>query len=112
MSHPNRSVLLKRQRGAVAFLARPRFDGPVARELRGGLTRIGAEIRRTAALVNIRRKLRSIDREERRAIREVDYLRNELLQHERNLEWLLIEYTSARKQLSKEYEMHLERGTR
>ncbi|WP_420996211.1 hypothetical protein ACKI2N_002410 [Cupriavidus sp. 30B13] len=112
MTRLNQSHPLKRQRGAVALFPRPRFDGPLARELHAGLARIGAEIRRTAALVNIRRKLRAIDREERRATSEVAYLRDELLQQERNLAWLAIEHKASRDQLNRQYEKHLAQESR
>lgn len=98
MNRSNRPALL--QRGAFAFLSRSRLDGPIARELRTGLTRVAAELRRTAALVSIRRRLHRIDVEEKRAIREVNYLREELIQNERNLSWLEIEYRLARERLN------------
>ncbi|WP_316154752.1 hypothetical protein [Cupriavidus sp. BIC8F] len=76
-----------------------RHDGPVVQEVRASLVRIKAEIRRMLARVAVHRKLRAIDREERRAVCELQYLRHELEQHERSVAWLEIEHRQNRKAL-------------
>ena len=97
MSTPSNA---SRHRGALNLPARPRFDGPVARELRVGLARVGSEVRRMVARVAALRALRAVDREERRASRELAWLRNELEQAEHNWNWLQIEYRQRRDALN------------
>lgn len=94
------SQLSQPRAGMTLTVRRPRFEGPVAQEIRVGLTSIAAEVRRVMARVRIHRELRSIEREERRAIREVDWLREELVNQERNLTWLEREYRERRKALN------------
>lgn len=86
------------QRGGFSMLAsrlRGR-QGPVLTEIRAGLGSILAEVRRMIERVNIQCELRGIQRQEKRAVREVEWLRNELVQHQRNLDWLQIEYRARR----------------
>jgi len=99
MKRNHRSVLLNRQRGTVVLPVALRFDGPIGMELRAGLRRIGAEIRRTCSLVATRYALRRLGREQLRANRDIEWQRNELLQAERNLVWLELEYTKERDRL-------------
>ncbi|MDK3025552.1 hypothetical protein QO239_23435 [Cupriavidus taiwanensis] len=86
------------QRGSLGMLASHlrRAQGPVLTEIRAGLSSILAEVRRMVERVHIQCELRGIQRQERRAVREVEWLRNELLQQQRNLDWLQIEYRARR----------------
>ncbi|NSX04833.1 hypothetical protein [Cupriavidus gilardii] len=95
-----RSIQLSRHRGAALTTPRHRLDGPVAQEIRAGLSAVAAEVRRMVARVKVHRELRSIDREEARAVREVNWLRDELVNQERNLAWLEREYRDRRKALN------------
>lgn len=85
-----------RHRGAFSLPVRPRFDGPVALELRAGLARIAREVRIMTGRVIAQRALRAVDREQFRAARELTWLRHELKEAERNWEWLQREYTERR----------------
>ncbi|SOZ12055.1 hypothetical protein [Cupriavidus taiwanensis] len=87
-------------RGVALRLRRRRFDGPIVREIRAGLASIVAEVRRMVARVSLQCELSGIERQEKRAVREVHWLRHELTQQERNLDWLQIEYRARREVLT------------
>ncbi len=100
MNATNRNTSLNRQRGAIVLPVAFRFEGPVAQELRAGLCRAAAEIRRMAERVRIHRALRRMDLDEIRAVREVDWLREELVHQERNLSWIEFQNRQQREKLT------------
>ncbi|QBP09824.1 hypothetical protein [Cupriavidus metallidurans] len=83
-------------------MAMPRHlrDDPVFRELRAGIGRVVAEVRRTLSRIETMRALRALDREEKRASREIDWMRKELDHAEANLVELEQWYRTRRKDLT------------
>ncbi|WP_423197423.1 hypothetical protein DFLDMN_001039 [Cupriavidus sp. H19C3] len=94
MKSNQRHTLLKRQTGAVVLPRAPRFDGPIATELRDAIRRMRAELRRSLERVRIYRQLTAIEREADRAERELAWTRDELEKQEIN--WTQLQYVHKR----------------
>ena len=72
---------------------------PAVIELQEGLQRVCAEWRRVCLRVQLQRELTSLDREEERAIYEVEWRQRELHEAEGNLALLQFQYESRRRSL-------------
>lgn len=73
--------------------------GPVLAELLSGLRRVRAELRRLVVRVRTQCQLRRIDRDERRAIRDLDWMQRELDCARTNFTLLQGAYTNQRRAL-------------
>ncbi|WP_407059083.1 hypothetical protein ACKZDW_13255 [Ralstonia syzygii subsp. celebesensis] len=74
-------------------------QGPVAAELIAGIRRIRAEWQRLRLRVGVQRQLRQLDREEFRAVRDVEWQQEELARAEGNLVRLQTMYAGRRRVL-------------
>jgi hypothetical protein len=74
-------------------------QSPVIAELIAGIKRVSTEWSRMCTRVSIQRKLRAIDREEFRAVRETEWSMEELARSEANLARLQTLYASQRRAL-------------
>ncbi|WP_231409640.1 hypothetical protein [Ralstonia solanacearum] len=74
-------------------------QGPVAAELIAGIRRIRAEWQRLRLRVGVQRQLRQLDREEFRAVRDVEWQQEELARAEGNLVRLQAIYAGRRRVL-------------
>lgn len=73
--------------------------GPVLIELRSGLRRVRAELRRLVVRVRTQCQLRRIDRDERRAIRDLEWMQRELDSARTNFTLLQGAYSNQRRAL-------------
>ncbi|WP_199031715.1 hypothetical protein [Ralstonia sp. ASV6] len=74
-------------------------QGPVAAELMAGIRRVRAEWQRLRLRVGVQRQLCLLDREEFRAVRDVEWQMEELARSEANLARLQAMYAGRRRVL-------------